>query len=307
MKILVVGAGAVGGYFGARLAQAGRDVTFLVRPARGEQLRRDGLRIHSPHGNVTIAPQLVGAGGISAPFELILLSVKAYGLAASMDDMAPAVGPASMILPVLNGMRHIDELAARFGEAPLLGGVCRIASELDAEGRIVQLAEMQQIIYGERDGRASERIRAVDAAMQGAGFDARLSPAITQAMWDKWVQLASLGAATCLLGGAVGQIVAAPGGAELIRQIIDECASVAAACGHAPTPAFLAPHVAALTQAGSKFASSMYRDMRKRLPVEADHILGDMVARGAAHGAATPLLRAALVALLVYQDALAGR
>jgi 2-dehydropantoate 2-reductase len=171
----------------------------------------------------------------------------------------------------------------------------------------VQLAEMQQLIYGERNGQASERIRAVDAAMQGAGFDARLSPDIVQAMWDKWVQLASLGAATCLLGGAVGQIVAVPEGAELIRQIIDECAAVAAACGHAPTPAFLAPHVAALTQAGSKFTSSMYRDMRKGLPVEADQILGDMVARGAALGVATPLLRAALVALLVYQGTLAGR
>lgn len=306
MRILVVGAGAVGGYFGARLAAAGREVTFLVRPARATQLRRDGLRVLSPHGDIALAPRLATAGDAASPHDLILLGVKAYALGAAMADLAPFLGPDSAILPLLNGMRHVDLLAQRFGGDRVLGGVCRIAADLDAEGRVVQLGDFHQLIYGERDGSRSARILGVDEALRGAGFDARLSPDIVQAMWDKWVQLASLGAATCLFGGAVGQIVAVPGGETLVRHIIDECAAVAAACGHPPTPDFLAPHVKALTTPGSGFASSMYRDMRKGAPVEAEHILGDLVARGEAHGVATPLLRAALVALLVYQGRRGG-
>src|SRR5580692_4017998 len=201
MRILIVGAGAVGGYFGARLAEAGRDVTFLVRASRAEQLLRDGLSIISPHGDVLLTPKLIGAGEIDGPYDLVLLSVKAYALEAAIDDFAPAVGPETMILPVLNGMRHIDVLTQRFGEAAVLGGVCLVATEIDNGGRIVQLAEIQQLVYGERDGEVTPRLQALDATLQGAGFDAQLSTEITQRMWEKWLMLASLGAVTCLMRG----------------------------------------------------------------------------------------------------------
>jgi len=307
MTILVVGAGAVGGYFGGRLAQAGRDVTFLVRPSRAKQLRRDGLRIISPHGDAVLAPKLVTAGEIEAPCDLVFLSVKAYALEAAMNDFAPAIGPETMILPVLNGMRHTDLLRKRFGEHSVIGGVCLVVAKIDDRGRIVQIADIQQLAYGERSGETTPRLQRLDAALKGAGFDAHLSTDIMQAMWEKWVQLASLGAITCLMRGAIGEIVAAPGGADLSLKMLDESAAVATACGYKPSETFLSRNAAAMTAQGSPLTSSMYRDLRKGAPVEVDHILGDFIERGAAHRVATPSLKAAFVNLRVYQAGLQKR
>ena len=302
MRILVVGAGAVGGYFGARLAEAGRDVTFLVRPSRAKQLRQQGLRIVSPHGNATLQPRLITTDDIETSYDLVLLSVKGYALDAAMDDFAASVGSETMILPVLNGMRHIDLLVRRFGEAVVLGGVCRVATELDDAGRIVQLADFQQLIYGERNGETTARVKALDDTLRGAGFDARVSSDITQAMWEKWVQLASLGAANCLLRGSIGEIVTAQGGTEVSLALVNECAAIATACGHKPSDTFMKQQIAALTAAGSPLTSSMYRDLRKGAPVEAEQILGDLLERGRIHQVNAPLLTAAVVNLRVYQN-----
>jgi 2-dehydropantoate 2-reductase len=304
LRILIVGAGAVGGYFGGRLAQAGRDVTFLVRPSRAKQLSQDGLRIISPHGDAVLSPKLISADKIDAPYDITFLSVKAYALEAAMNDFAAAVGPETMIFPVLNGMRHIDILTKRFGEHAVIGGVCLVAAEIDYQGRIVQLADFQRLVYGERNGEITPRLKALDATLQGAGFDARLSPEIMQAMWEKWVQLASLGAITCLMRGTIGEIVAAPGGAELSIDALNESVAVATACGYKPSEKVLSRHAAAMTAPGSSLTSSMYRDLRNGAPVEADHILGDFIERGSAHGVITPLLKAAFVNLRVYQDRL---
>ena len=307
MRILIVGAGAVGGYFGGRLAQAGRDVTFLVRPSRAKQLSRDGLRIISPHGDVILTPKLVSADKIDTPYDLVFLSVKAYALEAAMNDFAAAVGPETMIFPALNGMRHIDLLTKRFGEHAVIGGVCLVAAQIDDQGRVVQLADFQQLVYGERNGETTPRLKTLDATLQGAGFDARLSPDITQAMWEKWIQLASLGAITCLMRGTIGEIVAVPGGAELSLKVVDESVAVATACGHKPSENLLSRHRAAITEPGSPLTSSMYRDLRKGAPVEVDHILGDFIEHGGPHGVATPLLKAAFVNLRVYQERLSKR
>jgi 2-dehydropantoate 2-reductase len=304
LRILIVGAGAVGGYFGGRLAQAGRDVTFLVRPARAKQLSQDGLRIISPHGDAVLSPKLISADKIDAPYDIIFLSVKAYALEAAMNDFAAAVGLETMIFPVLNGMRHIDILTKRFGEHAVIGGVCLVAAEIDHQGRIVQLADFQRLVYGERNGESTPRLKALDAMLQGAGFDARLSPEIMQAMWEKWVQLASLGAITCLMRGTIGEIVAAPGGAELSIDALNESVAVATACGQKPSEKVLSRHAAAMTAPGSLLTSSMYRDLRNGAPVEADQILGDFIERGSARGVTTPLLKAAFVNLRVYQDRL---
>ncbi len=307
MRILIVGVGAVGGYFGGRLTQAGRDVTFLVRPSRAKRLGRDGLRIISPHGDAVLTPKLVSAEEIDTSYDLVFLSVKAYALEAAMNDFAAAVGPETMILPVLNGMRHVDLLTKRFGEYAVIGGVCQVASEIDDAGRIVQLADFQQLVYGERNGDTTPRLQTLDAALQGAGFDARLSTDIMQEMWEKWIQLASLGAITCLMRGTIGEIADAPGGADLSLNVLDESAAVATACGHKPSEALLSRHAGALTAPGSQLTSSMYRDLRKGAPVEADHILGDFIERGTARGIATPLLKAAFINLRVYQGGLSKR
>ena len=299
-RILVVGAGAVGGYFGARLAQAGRDVTFLVRPGRADQIRRDGIRVRSPHGDLNLTPKITIAAERAEPYDLVLLSVKGFALDAALDDVAAAVGPGSVVLPVLNGMRHMDRLAERFGPGPVLGGVCMVATELDSDGQIIQLADVQKLIYGELGGELTERIERVDEAMQGAGFDAAISPDIVQAMWEKWVMLASLGAACCLLRGSVGEIVGFPGGTQVARAILDESVAVARAFGHPPSPAFMQRTVSMMTAPGSPQTSSMYRDLLGGREVEVDPIIGDLVLRADQAGVEVPLLRAAFVNLSVY-------
>ena len=304
MKILVVGAGAVGGYFGARLAQAGRDVTFLVRPARAQQLRSEGLRIVSPHGDLTLQPKTITGKELDSPFDIIFLSVKAQALDQAMKDMAPAVGPDTMIYPVLNGMRHIETLTRRFGESPVLGGVCMVSTDLDEQGRIVQITPMQKLTYGELSGEITPRIRSFDETMRNAAFETELSTNISYAMWQKWVMIASLGLVTCLLDGTIGEINAVPDAEQTIHRALDECAAVGTACGFPlpqPVAAFLRQ---AATTKDSKLTSSMYRDLKKGAPVEVDTILGDLLDHGRAHQVDTPLLQACCVRLRVYQNSL---
>jgi 2-dehydropantoate 2-reductase len=301
MRILIVGAGAVGGYFGGRLAQAGRDVTFLVRRKRAAEITAKGLQILSPYGDLTLHPKLITANQIDGPYEAILLGVKSYALSAAMNDIAPAVGAESMIVPLLNGMRHIDLLIARFGAHPVLGGVCLVATEIDSEGRIRQLADFQKLIYGEMDGDTTPRLRKLDEALRDASFDTAISNHIVPDMWQKWVQLASLGALTCLLRGNIGEIAAVPGGVDLARSVLRECSEIARADGYPPSTEFLERHTAALTAADSPTTSSMYRDLKKGEPVEVDSILGDLLARGSKHHLTTPILQAAFVSLSIYQ------
>jgi 2-dehydropantoate 2-reductase len=301
MRILVIGAGAVGGYFGGRLAEVGRDVTFLVHPPHAEAIRKRGLRIVSPHGDTTLSPKLLLAGETNGAYDLILLCVKAYSLDKAIRDFASAVGPHTIILPLLNGMRHLEVLASHFGEEPVIGGVCRIAAEVDNDGRIVQLTNIHQLVYGARSGGKTARLHSVDETMQGANFEGSFSDRIIPDMWEKWVMLASLGAATCLLRGNVGEIAAIPGGVDLSRAIILESAAISTACGYPPDVNFLLRAEKNLTTAGSPLTSSMYRDMTSNGRVEVDQILGDLVGRGRSKGVVTPLLNAACVQLRIYQ------
>ncbi|MGB8278933.1 MAG: 2-dehydropantoate 2-reductase [Methylovirgula sp.] len=306
MRLLVVGAGATGGYFGGRLAQAGRDVTFLVRPGRAAHLQAHGLQIVSPHGDVTLAPQIVTAGNIASPYDVVLLTVKAFALDAALDDLAPAVGPKTMILPVLNGMKHMDALAARFGAEAVIGCVCKIAATLDEEGRIVQLAKFHELAYGEMNGATSPRIAQLDQFMQGAGFDAHLSSTIAREMWEKWLFLASLGGVTCLMRGTIGEIEAAPGGVDFVLQFLAEVTAIVKAVGAAPSEKLLAEISGSLTAKGSPLTSSMYRDLQKGSPIEANQIIGDLLARGRQVGVQTPLLAAAYAHLAIYQNRLSA-
>ena len=239
MRILVVGAGSTGGYFGGRLAQAGRDITFLVRPARARQLGSSGLQILSPYGDVTLKPQLITADKLAAPFDAVLVTVKAYSLEQAMADFAPALGPDTMILPVQNGMKHVDILTRRFGANAVVGCVCKVATVLDDDGRIVQLAEFQDLVYGEMNGARSQRTDRLHAAMQGAIFNATLSLSIEREMWEKWILLASMGGITCLMRGNVGEIAAVPGGLDFVHRFLDEVVSVVRAVGQPPSDAFL--------------------------------------------------------------------
>ncbi|KXU85162.1 2-dehydropantoate 2-reductase [Paraburkholderia monticola] len=280
MRILVVGAGAVGGYFGGRLAAAGQDVTFLVRAGRAERLQRDGLVINSPRGNLELRDVKTILAGVSAePFDVVLLSCKAYSLDDAIDSFTPFVGEETVILPMLNGMRHIDMLIERFGKERVLGGQCVIAATLNAEQHIMHLNDMQAITFGELVGGTSERTEAITEAMSGANFDVAVSDNILLRMWEKWVFLATLAGSTCLMRGSVGDILAAPDGKRVIENLLGECRAVAEYNGFTMAVDFDARATQVLLTP-SPLTASMLRDVENRSHTEADHILGDLISRG---------------------------
>jgi 2-dehydropantoate 2-reductase len=298
MRFLVVGAGAIGGYFGGRLLEAGRDVTFLVRPARAGRLAVTGLTIDSPAGNITLRScPTVLATDLRTPFDAVILSCKAYDLDGAIESFAAAVGPDTAIVPLLNGMRHLDALDARFGADRVLGGSCFISAKLDESGQIAHLSDIQRLTFGERAGGLSKRVEAIAAAMAGAKFDAVASDKIMLVMWEKWVFLASLAGITCLTRSAVGDIVAA-GGADLAAALLDECRAVAAAAGYPPRPDSLKSSLGRLTDPGSAVTASMLADVERRGRTEADHVLGDLLRRrGGASDGDRSLLRVAYIAV----------
>jgi 2-dehydropantoate 2-reductase len=301
MRALVVGAGSVGGYFGGRLAAAGRDVTFLVRPRRATQLA--GKLAISSQGQETVVPvKVISAGEAAGEFDVILLAVKAYQLEGAIEDFAAHVSATTMILPVLNGMKHMDALRSRFGAVHVLGGVARIATTLDERGRILDQANFHDLAYGEWNGERSARVVTLDRFMRGAGFDARLSTDIEREMWEKWAMLASLGAITCLMDGDIGQVARAPGGIDFVQGLFGEVAAVIAGAWRPLSDSFRSQVLSLLTDRASSLTSSMYRDMKAGQRVEADQIIGDLASRAAAKGVATPLLSTVLVRLKVYEQ-----
>jgi 2-dehydropantoate 2-reductase len=304
MRILVIGAGAVGGYFGGRLQAAGRDVTFLVRERRAEELRQTGLQIFGPTGDVLLTPKLLTAAELHArpeAFDVVLLSTKAYSLDAAMEDFAPAVGAETMILPLLNGMSHLDMLSARFGGTRVLGGSTRISADLDEQGHVHSFETLHDLNYGERDKSVTPRIQALDALLRDAGFDEILRPDIIAFMWNKWTFLSALAATTCMMRGSIGDIARVPGGVQLELAMLAESTAIATAHGYAPPAEFLTACQKRFTDPASDLTASMYRDMTRGFPVEVEHILGELLLRGAAKGVATPLLKAAYVQLSVYE------
>jgi 2-dehydropantoate 2-reductase len=282
MRTLVVGAGAIGGYFGGRLLEINRDVTFLVRPKRAAELAGQGLRIRSRVGDVNLSrPVTVQAENLRETFDLVLLSCKAYDLTDAITSFAPAVGPDTAILPLLNGMRHLDVLDQRFGRDRVLGGQCFIAVTVK-DGEIVHLVENHELSFGERNGTLSDRVNATAQLMKGARFNAHASSEILQEMWEKWVFLASLAGSTCLMRAAIGDICASPGGTDFILGLLEDCRSIAAAEGYPVREAQLNRIRKTLTATGSSLTASMLRDVERNAPIEADHIIGDLLRRGPA-------------------------
>ena len=299
MRILVVGAGAIGGYFGARLAAAGRDVTFLVRPKRAEQLASGGLFVRSPKGDVKIAaPQVVAEATLREPYDLIFLSCKSFDLEGAMSSFARAVGPDTAILPMLNGMGHIDTLQKRFGARAVLGGQCQISTTLDAEGRVIHLNDMHLMSYGELDGERSARIEAVSADFTGANFDSQLSLTVLQDMWEKWIFIATMAGITCLMRAALGDITKA-GGTPAALSLFEECSAIAAKNDHA-LRATVGERVRKMLLApGSTLTASMLRDVESHRKTEHEHVLGDLFAR--AQGTRAPVLEMCLAHLRAYE------
>lgn len=297
MRILTVGAGAIGGYFGARLLAAGRDVTFLVRPARAALLSRNGLGLRSPLGDLNMpAPPVVTADGLKHPFDLVLLSCKSYDLDSCMADVTPAVGPHTQVVPLLNGLRHMDKLDQRFGSERVLGGLARISSTLDGNGVIHHFGQYQTLVLGSRTPQ-EPLLEELSHELSVPGFETSISRKILQDLWEKWVFIAAAASLTCLMRASVGDIVAS-GGGEIARGLIAECAGIAEENGHPPSAATVEIAVSILTGPGSEFTASMFRDIENKFRVEADHIVGDLLSRSREP---RPLLKLAYAHLRAYE------
>ncbi|MEO7083713.1 MAG: ketopantoate reductase family protein [Gemmatimonadaceae bacterium] len=302
MRTLVVGAGGIGGYFGGRMLQAGRDVTFLVRPRRAQQLATRGLIIKSQKGGDYHHPNppAVQAGAVAGPYDLILLSCKAFDLEDAIASFAPAVGPNTAILPMLNGMLHMDALRARFGDAAVLGGLCFIAATLSTEGEVQHLNPNQGMVFGEPDKSRSARITAIEAEMAACSFDSRLSLDITQDMWEKWVFIGTGAGLTCLLRASVGDIEAA-GGAALADALLAECAAIATESGFPPSQSSIEHGHKTFTAPGSTLTASMYRDLTQGGRTECEHVLGDLLRRGKREHSVNSILRMAYTSVAAYE------
>ena len=317
MRFLVLGAGAVGGYFGGRLAEAKRDVTFLVRGPRATALAEHGLAVESPVGDFRVPVNLATADRVGGPYDVVLLTAKHYDLDSAIEAIRPGMGPDSAVLPLLNGLVHLDRLDAAFGAERVLGGVAYVGASLLPDGSIRHHNRLSGIALGERlmehdrgteaHGGVSERVRAIEEEFASTPVSAPASDNILQEMWEKFVMITAMAGMNCLLRGTVGEIAASDDGVALMTAALAECHSVAAAAGFAPRPQAHERVEAMLTERGSINSASMRQDLEAGGRTEADAILGDMLRRARGFGIATPLLRAAYCHLQVHENRLAAR
>jgi 2-dehydropantoate 2-reductase len=304
MKILVLGAGAIGGYFGGRLVQAGADVSFLVRARRQAQLRERGLVVRSPHGDFTVPVRALLHDDIREPADLLLLACKAYDLDAAIEAIAPAIGERTTLVPLLNGLAHIDRLQAAFGPARVAGGSCGIPATLSPDGEVHQLGPLHRIVFGPLAGNADDtgaKLEALLESFRRTPVHAEMDAQMMRALWEKFVGLATLAAMTCLMRGTVGDILTADDGAALFAETFSACQAAARAAGFEPRETALAPFQSMMADRQSQLTASMLRDLESGGPTEAAHIVGDMLERVRASGIEPGALRAAWCHLQVAE------
>jgi 2-dehydropantoate 2-reductase len=285
MRIFVLGAGAIGGYYGGRLVQSGADVTFLVREKRLAQLRANGLVIESPaFGDAKIAVNAVACVDPAQRYDLVLLTAKAYDLDSAIDAVRPAIGPETAVLPLLNGYGHIDRLVREFGEARVIGGLAKIQATLSPEGVVRHLSDWRYITFGELDGRESARVTELKRLFDATSVLATVSKTIRSDLWIKLVHLSTVAGMTCLMRGAVGDIASTPDGTRLLNAMFDRNLDIARRAGHEAKPEFIAEFRTLFANKEAKYSASMARDIERGGPIEADHILGFMLDRCREYG-----------------------
>ena len=326
MKILVLGAGAVGGYFGGRLVQKGdedADVTFLVRQKRAQEIvMNGGLTIENHDGQITtISPvkTIISEEGFSDSslkllFDVIILACKSYGLSGALDAIAPFVHSRVRILPLLNGMAHIESIQKRFPNVVVWGGTCGIVATLTPNGIVKKMTEAQFVVAGASLKKSSDQsnssadsddiLRNLIKLMTEAGINASVSGDIIAKMWEKWSFLATLAAATCLMDGSVGEILFTDYGKDYIEGVYQECNKIAtSAMGKEMDPDQQKTMLQRVFgDRNSIVRASMSRDMQNGNPTEADHVLGDMIRRAKQFCISTPLLSIASSRLQIYES-----
>jgi 2-dehydropantoate 2-reductase len=302
MRILCLGAGAIGGYFGGRLVEGGAGVEFLVREKRQKQLRADGLRIESKFGNVQVPVTAVTNKEAEGAYDIVLLTCKAYDLANAMEAIAPFVGVKTAVLPLLNGVAHIEVLNAKFGKERVLGGVAKIAATLTPDGLIKHLNDWRYITFGEQGGEMSPRVLGLKEAFDRTSVVASAVPNIMQAMWEKVVHLSTVAGMTCAMRASVGDIARTCDGTELMIELLERNAEIAGREGHRPSDAFLAEYRQLFHDETSTYTASMLRDIERNGPVEADHILGFMLEKAKQHRVDPSLHRFIYAHLQAYEQ-----
>lgn len=302
MRILCLGAGALGGYFGGRLIQADTPVTFLVRPARQKLLQEKGLRIESSFGNYSTQVNAVTSVEGMEPYDLVLLSCKAYDLDTAMEAIAPAVGPQTMILPILNGLSHIDRLNQRFGRERVLGGVAKIAATLTDDGVIKHLNDWRYLAFGEQDGGISPRVMELKALLDTTSITAQASADIMQVMWEKLVHLATIAGMTSLMRASVGEIARTRDGTALMTRFLKVNAEIAACEGYQPSDSFMQEYLGILSDPQSPYTASMLRDIERKGPNEGEHIIGFMEEKARKHQLDASIHQIVLVHVQAYEQ-----
>lgn len=302
MKILVLGAGGVGGLFGGRMLQAGANVTFLVRERRRDQLRDRGLVIESPSGNATLEIDARLQHEVDADHDLVLLTCKAYDLASAIGTIRPAMAGRAAVLPLLNGLGHMERLNAEFGASKVVGGTAKVQVTLTADGVIRHFSPLQQMVFGEQDGSVSPRLEALKAVLDRTPIQARLSTDIAHDMWLKLVHLSTLAGLTCLMRANLGEIVRTPEGGDLLRRFFATNVAIAAHFGHRPEEKFVEECMALFDRRDGLQEASMLRDIERGGPVEADQILGEMLNRCREAGQPDLLHLAAFTHLKAYEE-----
>ena len=301
-RILCLGAGAVGGYYCARLIEAGADVTFLVREQRRNRLAENGLRLESTYGNFASPVKAIVKSELSGPFDVILLTCKAYDLPEAIEAIAPAVGRGTAILPLLNGVAHIDLLNTAYGRTRVLGGAAKIAATLLPDGTIKHLNDWHYITFGEQDGAMSERVRSLKAAFDKTPVVAAAVPNIMQMMWEKLVHLATLSGMTSAMRANVGEILRTQEGSGLMAEFLERNAEIARREGYPPSAPWMAECQKLISNVNSPHTTSMARDIENKGPIEADHIIGYMLRRAVAHKVDPTLHRMVFAHLQSYEQ-----
>ena len=304
MRFLIIGAGALGGYYGGMLLKGGADVTFLVRPRRAAQLAEQGLVIRRADGEFQTPVKTINAGAINGPCDVVLLACKAYDLPTAINDFAPALSRGGAVLPILNGINHLETLAARFGRERVLGGVGMVNAELLPEGAIAfRTAGDNHISFGELNGQRWGRCEEIRAAFAAGGIPSAASDRIVAEMWGKFCAYAAVATLATLTRARAGEIAAAPSGAAFVATAFAECARVIAAEGY-PAPPQMEEFVRGLyARLGSDYRPSIAVDLEAGRPTEAEHTIGDLVRRADRRGIDVPILRAALCNLQIYEAA----
>ncbi|EJQ52520.1 2-dehydropantoate 2-reductase [Bacillus cereus BAG6X1-2] len=302
MRILVLGAGGVGGFFGGRLVEKGEDVTFLVRSKRKQQLEEKGLVIRSVNGDFSFQPNLITKEDRTSPFDVILFSTKAYHLNEAIVDLKPFVGKNTVIIPLLNGIAQLSLLQKEFGEEKVIGGLCFIETTLNNEGDVVQTSVANRLVFGEIKPQDSERIKRISKTFADTKASFVLSENILQDMWHKYLFITVMSGVTTLMRAPIGLIRESDGGREFIRNLFEESVQIMKSMEAPVKDNIVEEHMKTIDKISYDMKSSMQRDMEKGSLIEGKHLQGYLLKLAEEMSIDVPLLSVVYQNLKVYEE-----